>query len=314
MVGRPEIEHDPVLADRAVELLAVRRGLTVVDATLGHGGHAVRFASILGKEGRLIGLDVDPENLTRARDRLEAARTDDWPTLHLFRANFADIPQVLKAIEVPQVHVLLADLGLSTDQMLDSSRGLSFLEDGPLDMRLDPDLPTTAADLVNRLSESELADLLYHNAQERYSRRIARRICQARHRARIRRSGELVAIVTAALAGTPRSPKIKIHPATRTFLALRMAVNRELENLQSFLAIAPKTLYSQGRVGVLTFHSGEDRIVKQDFLDRRRAGIYELVTPKPVQPLRDELDRNPRARSAKFRVAARTQLPLPADA
>lgn len=314
MVGRPEIEHEPVLADRVVELLAVGRGQVVVDATLGHGGHAVRLAAALGREGRLIGLDVDPPNLARARDRLEAARTDDWPRLHLFRANFADVREALSALDIERVHVLLADLGLSTDQMLDSTRGLSFSEDGPLDMRIDPDLPEAAADLVNRLSEADLADLLYRNAQERYSRRIARRICQARHSGRIRTSGELVAIVLAALPGPRSGPKAKIHPATRTFLALRMAVNRELENLQSFLAIAPKTLYSGGRVGVLTFHSGEDRIVKQDFLDRRRTGVYEWVTRKPVQPSRDELDRNPRARSAKFRVAARTENPLPSEA
>jgi len=308
-LGRPEIEHEPVLAESVLDLLAPRRGEVVVDATLGHGGHAVRLAAAIGKAGRLIGLDVDAHNVRRARERLEAARSDDWPHIHLFHANFADLEQVLDELGVAGVDVLLADLGLSTDQMLDSSRGLTFAEDGPLDMRLDPDLPTTAEDLVNRLSEAELADLLYRNAQERFSRRIARRICRARRERRIRTTAELVRIVCSALGVSERSHKAKIHPATRTFLALRMAVNRELENLKSLLAVAPKRLNSGARIGLITFHSGEDRIVKQDFLDRRRAGLYEIVTRKPVQPSREEIARNPRSRSAKLRVAVRTEQP-----
>jgi len=312
VLARPEIEHEPVLAEALLELLALRGGQIVVDATLGHGGHAALMAAAIGRSGRLIGLDVDESNLTRARDTLDAARTDDWPQLHLFRANFADLEQVLDTLGLQAVDIIVADLGLSTDQMLDSSRGFTFTEDGPLDMRLDPDLPTTAADLVNRLTETELADLLYQNAQERFSRRIARRICHARRAQRIRTSSELVRIVCSALGVSGQSRKEKIHPATRTFLALRMAVNREVENLQSFLGIAPKRMYSGGRIGVITFHSGEDRIVKQDFLDRRRAGLYEILTRKPVQPLPAEVQRNPRSRSAKLRVAVRTAQSLSA--
>ena len=300
------IEHVPVLVEPVLALLAPRPGETVLDATLGHGGHSLLLARAIGPSGRLIGLDVDPLNLERARERLERELPEaERPRMDLLRANFAEMEAVLDRLGVKRVDVLLADLGVSTDQLLDPQRGLTFSEDAPLDMRLDDRLPTSASDLVNALSENELADLLFFNAQERFSRRIARRICQARREGRIRRTSELVRLVCSAYGVSPEARGERIHPATRTFLALRMAVNRELENLGELLRSARRRLSVGGRVGIISFHSGEDRIVKQEFLDQKRAGVYEIRTKKPVSPTPEEVRSNPRSRSAKLRVAVR---------
>ena len=298
--------REPVLCKSLMSLVSPQPGEIVVDATVGHGGHAELLAGAIGETGRLIGLDVDEANLARARDRLEAAQAaSGGPHLDWVQANFADLGQVLDALGSGRVDVILADLGPSTNQLLDPVRGLSFSEDGPLDMRIDDHLETTASDLINRLSENELSDLIFHNAQERFSRRIAKRICQVRREGRIRRTSELVRIVCSALGVSQDSRRSRIHPATRTFLALRMAVNHELENLASLLSAAPERLSAGGRVGVISFHSGEDRLVKRDFLDRRRSGVYEIRTKKPVHASREEIHRNPRSRSAKLRVAVR---------
>jgi 16S rRNA (cytosine1402-N4)-methyltransferase len=311
-VERDQIQHEPVLTNELLALVRPLPGETVADVTVGHGGHARGLAEAIGPTGRLIGLDVDPENLERARDRLQpspgqaAGHIKEGPSLNLVRANFAELEQALDGLGVGHVDVILADLGVSTDQLLDPSKGLTFAADAPLDMRLDDRLERTAADLVNSLKESELADLLFFNAQEHFSRRIAKRICQARRERRIRRTAELVRIVCAAQGVSPSARPGRIHPATRTFLALRMAVNQELENLRALLSAAPRRLVAGGRIAVISFHSGEDRIVKHDFLDRQRAGVYEVITRKPVAPGTEEIRRNPRARSAKLRVAART--------
>ena len=305
-MSRSEIEHVPVLSEPLMLLVDPRPGETVVDATVGHGGHSGLLAGAIGSAGRLIGLDMDEGNLARARDRVEKAMAgkpnprSDW-----IRANFAELESVLAELGVNSVDVILADLGVSTDQLLDSSRGFSFGEDGPLDMRIDQRLETTAADLVNRLGENELSDLIFNSSQERFSRRIAKRICEARREKRIRTVSELVRIVCSAMGVSGHSPQHRIHPATRTFLALRMAVNHELENLEQLLDAAPKRLSVGGRLAVISFHSGEDRIVKQNFLDRKRDGVYEIRTKKPVQASSEEIQRNPRARSAKLRVALR---------
>ncbi|HSW45299.1 MAG TPA: 16S rRNA (cytosine(1402)-N(4))-methyltransferase RsmH [Phycisphaerae bacterium] len=301
-----DIQHEPVLCDALMTQIALRPGEVVVDATLGHGGHAALMAAALGERGRLIGLDVDPANLDRAGRRLEAARAAGGSPFQCFQANFAELDRVLDQAAADRVDAILADLGPSTDQMLDASRGLTFLEDGPLDMRLDPDLKTTAADLVNSLSEGELSDLLWNYSQERFSRRIARRICHARREGRIRRTPELVRIVCGAVGLSADSHRYKIHPATRTFLALRMAVNHEPDNLGALLRAAPRRLREGGRLAIISFHSGEDRLVKQDFLDRQAQGVYEIRTRKPVRASSEEIQRNPRSRSAKLRVAART--------
>jgi 16S rRNA (cytosine1402-N4)-methyltransferase len=306
-VNREQIEHEPVLCGPVMQFLQPRAGETVLDLTLGHGGHSLLLAQAVGPSGRLIALDVDPQNIERARARLEAAGVmNGGPRIHLFRANFSEFQQVLAELDVARVDVIFADLGVSTDQLLDAQLGLTFSEDAPLDMRLDDRLPRSASDLVNALTENELSDILFFNSQERFSRRIAKRICQVRREGRIRRTSELVRIVCSAMGVHGHGHHEKIHPATRTFLALRMAVNHEAENLQALLTAAPKRLSEGGRIGVISFHSGEDRLVKQDFLARQRDGVYEISTKKPVTPTPEEMHRNPRSRSAKLRVAMRT--------
>ncbi len=290
-------------------VVAPRTGETIVDATVGHGGHAQLFVAALGEQGRLIGLDVDAGNLERARARLFTGE-GPRPHIDLIRANFRELEEVLDHLGVPQVDVIFADLGVSTDQLLSASRGLTFTEDGPLDMRLDDRIEKSASDLVNALSETELSDLIYFNSQEHFSRRIARRICEARRNGRIRTTQQLVRVVCSAVGASPESRREKIHPATRTFLALRMAVNDEAGSLATLLNVAPRRLRPSGRIGVISFHSGEDRVVKQDFLDRKRAALYEIETKKPVRPSIEETQRNARSRSAKLRVARRSGEPL----
>ena len=303
---RDSIEHEPVLCDALMSIAAPQPGETVVDATIGHGGHAHLLTQAIGPSGRLIGLDVDEENLARTRRRIEATTgTSVGPHLDLIRENFSRLEDVLDTLGVAHVDLILADLGVSTDQLLDASTGLSFSEDGPLDMRLDDRLTTTAADLVNRLRERELSDLIWNNSQERFSRRIAKRICQVRRDGRIKTASQFVRIVCSALRVSPQSHRSRIHPATRTFLALRIAVNEEFENLKALLAAAVNRLAPGGRIAVISFHSGEDRIVKRDFLDRRKNRAYEILTKKPINPTSEEVRRNPRSRSAKLRVAQR---------
>ena len=306
-MNRADIEHEPVLCEPLLALTAPRPGEIVVDATVGHGGHARLLGQSLGPTGRLVGLDVDPVNLERARNRLERAFVGEaGPHLDLVQASFSDLDATLDELGIGRADVIVADLGVTTDQLLDSSRGLTFGEDGPLDMRFDERLPETAADLINRLPERELADLIYHHSQERFSRRIAKSICQARRDRRLRRTSELVRIVCSALGASEATHRGKIHPATRTFLAFRIAVNRENERLRALLGSAPQRLSAGGRIAIISFHSGEDRVVKRDFLDRRRDGEYEIVTKKPIVPTSEEVRRNPRSRSAKLRVAVRT--------
>ena len=301
-----EVRHVPVLVDQVVELLAVQPGDTVLDCTVGLAGHAGRLARSAGERGMLIGMDVDPAALSAAAERLEGLSTP-W---RLFQANFTQIAETLDEVGIGQVDVVLADLGASSLQFDDPERGFSFQADGPLDMRMDDRLEDTAADLVNRLDQSALADILYFNAQERKSRRIARAIHRARRAERITTTARLAAIVCAALRTDPASRKSRIHPATRTFQALRIAVNQELAALKQLLDILPAYLAPGGRVGVISFHSLEDAVVKRDFLARRGEGIYDIVTKKPMTPDEKELRSNPRSRSAKFRVARRTRQPV----
>lgn len=297
--------HVPVLLREVTELLEPRAGDVVVDATVGMGGHARVFAERIGASGRLIGLDVDPENLAAAGKHLA-----DCPcSVELCQANFTELRDVLDSLGVSRVAVLLADLGVSSAQLDDAARGFSFQREGPLDMRLDRRLTVTAADLVNRLKEKELGDLLYFNAQERASRKIAKRICAIRREGRITTTAALARIVGSVVRTGSRGSAPKMHPATRTFLALRMAVNDEIPSLEHLLAAAPDVLKPGGRFGVIAFHSVEDKPVKVDFRRRKAEGVYELVTKKPVIPTEQERGSNRRSRSAKLRVAVR--LPRP---
>ncbi|UCD29096.1 MAG: 16S rRNA (cytosine(1402)-N(4))-methyltransferase RsmH [Planctomycetota bacterium] len=305
-MNRDKIEHEPVLCEPLMSTVGPKPGEIVVDATVGHGGHSSLMAQAIGETGRLIGLDVDVGNIERARQRLtETAVSFRGSHIDLIRANFIDLEQVLDSLGIETADVILADLGVSTDQLLDESLGLTFSQDAPLEMRLDDRLTTTATDLINSMSEKELAGLIYTNSQERYSRRIAKRICQVRREKRIRRTSELVRIVCSALGVSEQSYGGKIHPATRVFLAFRIAVNNELDNLKLLLEASAKRLSFGGRIAVISFHSGEDRLVKNDFRRRQKNGEYQILTKKPVGPTSDETSRNPRSRSAKLRVAMR---------
>ncbi len=298
-------EHIPVLAREVMDLLNPSAGQTVVDATIGYGGHAALLLEAIGPEGTLIGLDVDEGNLFAARQRWGATAR-----IRLVRSNFERIADVLCELGIEAVDVVLADLGMCSGQLDDSSRGFSFQQDGPLDMRLDDRETTTAADLVNRLSERDLADLIYEFGQERFSRKIAKAIHQVRHKARITRTLELANVVCRALEQQPDSHREKIHPATRTFMALRIAVNRELEVLQGLLDQLPQVLRPGGRAAVISFHSLEDGLVKNAFRRSQQEGLAKILTKKPVVASMQERHNNPRARSAKLRVIERVKRSL----
>jgi len=290
--------HDPVLLDEVIRALALAPGKTIVDCTLGRAGHSSAIAEQLGPTGLLIGLDVDPRNLEFAKARLA-----DVPCqVRLFHANFAELPDVLHTAGIAKVDGILADLGLSTNQLFDPHYGLSFGADMSLDMRIDPRIRRSAADLVANLPEADLADVLYNLAQERYSRRIARKIAEARRISPITSTERLADLVRAAIPKRGGAPE-KIDPATRTFMALRMAVNQEMENLDALLTQAPKFLNPGGRFAVISFHSMEDRPVKQAFRSAEQTGFLALVTKKPLSPSDSEIAANPRSRSAKLRVA-----------
>ena len=295
--------HAPVLPTEVLECLAPRPGEIVVDATVGAGGHAWLLASGLGTQGRFFGFDVDEAALQIAGRRL----ADCACKVALLRRNFTELAEALREQGVMGVDVLLADLGVSSMQLADAGRGFSFNADGPLDMRMDDRLPRRAADLVNTLREGELSDLIWNLSQERASRRIAQRICSVRREARITTTGQLVDIICRATGTKPRAHPGKIHPATRTFQALRVAVNDELGALRGLLEQAPGLLNPGGRVGIIAFHSLEDAVVKKDFRRRKEEGVYELVNKRPIVAGEEERRANPRSRSAKFRAARRTQ-------
>jgi 16S rRNA (cytosine1402-N4)-methyltransferase len=297
----PAAGHEPVLLDEVLQLLDPRPGQVFVDCTLGRAGHASAIAARLGESGVLIAIDADPRNLEYAKVRLQGAPC----RVRLFHANFAEFGDVLTEVSAPLVHGILADLGVSTNQLFDENYGLSFAQEMPLDMRLDPRIEHSAADIVNTMREDDLANVLFGLAQERFSRRIARKIAEARRQAPITTTERLAELVRSAIPSRRGGAPEKIDPATRTFMALRMAVNRELENLDALLHDAPRHLHPGGRFGVISFHSGEDRRVKQAFRSAEQAGQVRIVTKKPVSPTEDEARRNPRSRSAKLRVIER---------
>ena len=301
--GGREFGHVPVLLQPAIEFLAVQRGGTYIDATLGLGGHSWEIAKRLGAAGRLIGFDKDPAALERARERLMSPPTEwesEWPSVELVHASFAEVAQHVAA---GSADGLLADLGVSSMQLEDAARGFSFQAEGPLDMRMNPQAGLTAEQVVNRFDERKLADAIYEFGEERRSRRIARAIVRARP---VTTTAQLARVISAAARPMNQAER-RIHPATRTFQALRILVNRELEDLQALLRAeaAPRVLRAGGRLVVISFHSLEDRIVKDGLRDGARDGIYRLLTKKPVTADAAEIDRNPRSRSAKLRAAER---------
>jgi len=304
--GGREASHVPVLLKEAIDFLNVRRGGTYIDATVGLGGHSYEIAKRLGAPGHLIGLDKDPAALQIAQRKLAPAKPDssagvspanaDWPKVTLLQTSFAEVGE---RFGKNFADGLLADIGVSSLQLQDAARGFSFQADGPLDMRMDPRSERTAEQVVNHLDERELADVIYEFGEERRSRRIARAIVRSRP---IRSTAHLADVISAA-ARPMNSESRRIHPATRTFQALRIFVNRELDDLRALVDAAPRVLKPGGRVVVISFHSLEDRIVKDAFREGAKQGYFSLLTKKPVTATEEESDRNPRARSAKLRAA-----------
>ena len=305
--GGREASHVPVLLKEAIDFLNVRRGGTYIDATVGLGGHSYEIAKRLGAPGHLIGLDKDPAALQIAERKLAQLKLDrsagvspasaDWPKVTLMQSSFAEVGE---RFGKNFADGLLADIGVSSLQLQDAARGFSFQADGPLDMRMDPRSERTAEQVVNHLDERELADVIYEFGEERRSRRIARAIVRSRP---IRSTAHLADVISAA-ARPMNSEQRRIHPATRTFQALRIFVNRELDDLTALMNAVPRILKPGGRVVVISFHSLEDRIVKDAF---REAGnedkYFRVLTKKPVTASEEEQDGNPRARSAKMRAA-----------
>jgi 16S rRNA (cytosine1402-N4)-methyltransferase len=300
--GHGQAGHVPVLLKEAIDFLAVRRGGTYLDATVGLGGHSYEIAKRLGAPGHLIGLDKDPAALGIAREKLVVGRSSlavaqdqhDWPTIELHHTSFADFANDQRPTTYDGI---LADVGVSSLQFDDPARGFSFQAEGALDMRMNPQAELTAEQVVNHSDERELADVIYEFGEERRSRRIARAIVRSRP---IRTTVQLADVVSAAARPMKHE---RIHPATRTFQALRIFVNRELDELRGLLEAAPQLLKPGGRVVIISFHSLEDRIVKDAFREGAKQGHYGLLTKKPVTPGEEEIDRNPRARSAKLRAA-----------
>jgi 16S rRNA (cytosine1402-N4)-methyltransferase len=291
--------HAPVLFQEAIDFLRVRPGSTVVDCTLGLAGHAAGIARQLGTAGHLIGFDRDPEALALAKEKLDGICSElgsHAPRVTLIGAAFSSAPLHLKPASVDG---LLADFGVSSLQLDEAGRGFSFMADGPLDMRMDTRSGLTAAQVVNEANERELADLIYEYGEERRSRRIARAIVRGRP---VATTGQLSRIVTSA---APAMKQAHIHPATRTFQALRIYVNHELDEIRALLEAAPTLLKPSGRLVVISFHSLEDRIAKDSLREGARQGIWEILSKKPVTAGEEELERNPRSRSAKLRAAER---------
>ena len=293
-VGRGQ--HVPVLLQEAIDFLTVRRGGTFYDATVGLGGHSFEIAKRLGAPGHLIGVDKDPAALEIARQKLSPEGQTDWPQVTLIHGSFAEIANDQRPATLDG---LLADLGVSSLQFDTAARGFSFQADAPLDMRMNTTSGRTAEQVVNHLDERELADVIYEFGEERRSRRIARAIVRSRP---IRSTAHLAEVISAA--ARPMNPaERRIHPATRTFQALRIFVNRELDDLRDLLNAAPQLLKPGGRLVIISFHSLEDRIVKDALREGVKQGHYRILTKKPVTAGQEEIDRNPRSRSAKLRAA-----------
>jgi 16S rRNA (cytosine1402-N4)-methyltransferase len=291
--------HVPVLLKEAIDFLAVKRGGTYLDATVGLGGHSYEIARRLGAPGHLIGFDKDPAALEIARGKLQAVGwtgEDARRSITLIHGSFAEVGE---RVAPASLDGILADLGVSSLQLGDPARGFSFQAEGPLDMRMNPMSGETAEQVVNHIDERELADVIYEFGEERRSRRIARAIVRSRP---IRTTKQLVEVISAA-ARSMKWKHERIHPATRTFQALRIFVNRELDDLKALLEAAPRVLKPGGRLVVISFHSLEDRIVKDAMREGAKDKHFRLLTKKPVVASEDEIDRNPRSRSAKMRAA-----------
>ena len=299
-----------MLLDDVLRVLDVRSGAVVVDGTVGWAGHAVELLRRAGSEGRLIGLDLDAENLPRAHEHL--ASTGLRFSLH--HSNFAALPAILAAEGVSAVHAVLADLGMSSMQVDDPERGFSYVREGPLDMRMDRSRGRSAAQVLATIGQPDLARALHELGDEPDAERIAAALVAARQRTPLERTGDVVRVIQEAVQPGqektrwrlhPAPGRWNLHPAARTFQALRILVNRELANLEQFLRVLPGVLATGGVAAIISFHSGEDRLVKAAFRDGLRQGMYEAVADEPMRASFAERTANPRARSAKLRWARR---------
>ena len=289
--------HTTVLLNEAVEGLAPKEGGVYLDGTLGGGGHTIALACRVGPAGLVIGCDRDRRALDRTQARME--RAGRKLPIRMAQANFADFPEVLAMLDIEKVDGFLLDLGLSSDQLADRQRGFSFDSDGQLDLRFDTSEGIPARELLARASEEQIANIIFSYGEERFSRRIARHIVRLRNEGKaIRKASERAALCRQVIPGHNQ----QIDPATRTFQALRIAVNEELKSLETFLGKAADFLRPDGRIAVISFHSLEDRIVKNALRDDTR---LEVLTKKPITAGDEERTRNPRSRSAKLRIAAR---------
>jgi 16S rRNA (cytosine1402-N4)-methyltransferase len=294
-------KHIPVLSETLAEQVTLPPDGVMVDATIGQGGHSYLFGRFLGPNGIIIGLDVDTKSISKAQDNLKDLKCK----VILIRANFSQIAEQVKERGLEKVDFVLADLGLCSSQLADVEMGLSFQTDMPLDMRIDKRLKTTAADIINKADEKTLADLIYRYGQDRASRRIARFIVRDRQNKPITTTVQLADIVSKALRRPDAKKRYRIHPATRTFQALRIVVNNELGNLQRLLTSTPELLKEKGYISVISYHSLEDELVKRNFKQNEKDNIYRIITEKPIVPRREEIASNRRARSAKLRIAQR---------
>jgi 16S rRNA (cytosine1402-N4)-methyltransferase len=291
-----------VLLDEVLDALRPRSGQIIIDCTVGLGGHAAPLLKAISPSGQLIGFDFDPANLEIARAALRTI--SDSFVLH--HSNFAAVSKLIVAVGHQQVDAILADLGVASPQIDDPSRGFSYRESGPLDMRMDPGRSESAAQLLARLSEEQIRDALFELGDEEDAPQIAHLIVRRRVERPIRTTDDLTAIVCEARDFTlRRAAGAKLHPAARTFQALRILVNREMQNLERLLDDAPRLLRPGGRIAIIAFHSGEDRRVKQSFKELRRTGLYSEISPEPIIATAEEHRANPRSRSAKLRWAER---------
>jgi len=293
------LTHAPVMLAEAMAVLTPRPGEVLVDATLGLGGHAGALRRALDGRGVLIGVDRDAQMLARARARLDG---EAGASVRTFHAGFAELDAVLRKAGEEGADGILLDLGFASPQVDDPARGFSYRVDGPLDMRMNPeDGGPTAAEWLRGATEQEIADVIYRYGEERASRRLARAIVRARERAPIRTTFELAEIIARA---APRGPR-RLHPARRAFQAIRIHINGELEQLDRFLATLPGLLKPGGRCAIISYHSLEDRRVKNAFRAGVAAGTYSAVTRKPLRPSEEEVGVNPRSRSARLRAVRR---------
>ncbi len=301
-------QHRPVLLEEVLKILDPRPGQTVVDCTLGWGGHSAELLKRIGPTGVLIGLDLDTDNLPKVKERLDVV----GHPFHLHHANFAGLDGILAGHGLDGADMVLADLGMSSMQVDDPQRGFSYSRDGSLDMRMDRTRGRSAAQLLATISEEDLCQGLEELGDEPDAPKIAQAILKARAETPILTTGQLAKIILDATGEPdwrlqPQPGKWKSHPAARTFQALRLLVNRELANLTNLLRILPTCLRPGGRVALISFHSGEDRLVKTALRDGQRAGIYQEISEDPIRPRFSERQANPRSRSAKLRWGMRSQ-------